>query len=44
MIADRIKKTLEPSVWLEFSPLANCLNACNLGQGFPDWADRKSVV
>ena len=44
MIADRIKKTLEPSVWLEFSPLANCLNACNLGQGFPDWAPPKFVL
>jgi kynurenine--oxoglutarate transaminase/cysteine-S-conjugate beta-lyase/glutamine--phenylpyruvate transaminase len=26
-----------PSVWLEFSPLAQCFKAINLGQGFPGW-------
>ena len=35
--AKRLEKTLEPSVWLEFSPLAEALGAINLGQGFPDW-------
>lgn len=27
----------QPSVWLEFSPLAGHLGCVNLGQGFPDW-------
>lgn len=35
--ASRLKECSEPSVWLEFSPLANKLQAINLGQGFPDW-------
>lgn len=27
----------QPSVWLEFSPLAHETKSINLGQGFPDW-------
>ncbi len=27
-----------PTVWSEFTPLANANKAVNLGQGFPDWA------
>jgi kynurenine--oxoglutarate transaminase/cysteine-S-conjugate beta-lyase/glutamine--phenylpyruvate transaminase len=27
-----------PTVWSEFTPLANAHKAVNLGQGFPDWA------
>ncbi|MCH2192412.1 MAG: aminotransferase class I/II-fold pyridoxal phosphate-dependent enzyme, partial [Gammaproteobacteria bacterium] len=30
--------TQKPSVWLEFSPLAQATGSINLGQGFPDWA------
>ena len=29
---------LAPSVWTVFGGLASATNACNLGQGFPDWA------
>jgi kynurenine--oxoglutarate transaminase/cysteine-S-conjugate beta-lyase/glutamine--phenylpyruvate transaminase len=36
--ANRIKSFEAPSVWLEFSPLAQATNSINLGQGFPDWA------
>ena len=27
----------KPTVWAEFTPLANQYKAVNLGQGFPDW-------
>lgn len=27
----------KPTVWQEFTPLANQFKAVNLGQGFPDW-------
>lgn len=33
----------QPSVWLEFSPLAQTTNSINLGQGFPDWAPPQFV-
>ena len=33
----------QPSVWLEFSPLAKLTKSINLGQGFPDWAPPKFV-
>lgn len=33
----------QPSVWLEFSPLANITKSVNLGQGFPDWAPPQFV-
>jgi kynurenine--oxoglutarate transaminase/cysteine-S-conjugate beta-lyase/glutamine--phenylpyruvate transaminase len=36
--ANRIKSFEAPSVWLEFSPLAQATKSINLGQGFPDWA------
>ena len=29
---------LAPSVWTVFGELASATKACNLGQGFPDWA------
>ena len=31
-------KPLAPSVWTVFGELAAATKACNLGQGFPDWA------
>lgn len=33
----------QPSVWLEFSPLANLTKSTNLGQGFPNWAPPQFV-
>ncbi|MES1916886.1 MAG: hypothetical protein MHM6MM_008663 [Cercozoa sp. M6MM] len=30
-------RDMQPTVWHRFTPLAKELNACNLGQGFPDW-------
>eukprot|EP00276_Gloeochaete_wittrockiana_P008805 CAMPEP_0184658024 /NCGR_PEP_ID=MMETSP0308-20130426/23329_1 /TAXON_ID=38269 /ORGANISM="Gloeochaete witrockiana, Strain SAG 46.84" /LENGTH=415 /DNA_ID=CAMNT_0027096599 /DNA_START=186 /DNA_END=1436 /DNA_ORIENTATION=- len=36
-LADRFKGFDEPTVWHEFTPLANKHNAVNLGQGFPNW-------
>ena len=42
--ADRLKKTSGPSVWLEFSPLADLVEGINLGQGFPDWDPPEFVV
>jgi len=35
--ANRLKGFDAPTVWAEFTPLANEYKACNLGQGFPDW-------
>ncbi|MFK7827754.1 MAG: pyridoxal phosphate-dependent aminotransferase [Oligoflexales bacterium] len=43
-LADRLKKTSGPSVWLEFSPLADLVRGVNLGQGFPDWDPPEFVV
>ncbi len=34
---ERLSQFGAPSVWLEFSPLANACEAVNLGQGFPGW-------
>jgi aspartate/methionine/tyrosine aminotransferase len=34
--ADRVRPFAQ-TVWHEFSPLALKYNACNLGQGFPNW-------
>lgn len=31
----------KPTVWAEFTPLANAHKAVNLGQGFPDWESPK---
>lgn len=36
--ANRLKGFDAPTVWHEFTPLANQYKAVNLGQGFPDWA------
>eukprot|EP01099_Mayorella_cantabrigiensis_P001418 TRINITY_DN1614_c0_g1_i1.p1 TRINITY_DN1614_c0_g1~~TRINITY_DN1614_c0_g1_i1.p1 ORF type:complete len:441 (-),score=74.58 TRINITY_DN1614_c0_g1_i1:156-1412(-) len=35
--AERLKGFDAPTVWSEFTPLANQHKAVNLGQGFPDW-------
>lgn len=35
--AARLKGFDAPTVWSEFTPLANQHKAVNLGQGFPDW-------
>lgn len=35
--AERIKGFMAPTVWHEFTPLANECKAINLGQGFPGW-------
>lgn len=43
-IADRLQKTSGPSVWLEFSPLAELIDGLNLGQGFPDWDPPEFVI
>ena len=43
-VADRLNKTSGPSVWLEFSPLADLVGGINLGQGFPDWDPPEFVV
>eukprot|EP00559_Dactyliosolen_fragilissimus_P004089 CAMPEP_0184859842 /NCGR_PEP_ID=MMETSP0580-20130426/4817_1 /TAXON_ID=1118495 /ORGANISM="Dactyliosolen fragilissimus" /LENGTH=496 /DNA_ID=CAMNT_0027356689 /DNA_START=25 /DNA_END=1515 /DNA_ORIENTATION=+ len=36
-LSPRLDGLDKPTVWHEFSPLANEHNAVNLGQGFPDW-------
>jgi len=36
-LAHRLDGLDKPTVWHEFTPLANLNNAINLGQGFPDW-------
>eukprot|EP00820_Chromera_velia_P016497 Cvel_26067.t1-p1 / transcript=Cvel_26067.t1 / gene=Cvel_26067 / organism=Chromera_velia_CCMP2878 / gene_product=Kynurenine--oxoglutarate transaminase, putative / transcript_product=Kynurenine--oxoglutarate transaminase, putative / location=Cvel_scaffold3041:17804-20724(+) / protein_length=326 / sequence_SO=supercontig / SO=protein_coding / is_pseudo=false len=33
----RIASLLRPTVWAEFTPMAQRFQAVNLGQGFPDW-------
>jgi kynurenine---oxoglutarate transaminase / cysteine-S-conjugate beta-lyase / glutamine---phenylpyruvate transaminase len=37
-LAPRLDGLDKPTVWHEFSPLANEHKAINLGQGFPDWS------
>lgn len=41
-MADKLARRLhgfdQPTVWHEFTPLANQHEAVNLGQGFPDWS------
>lgn len=37
-LARRLQGFDQPTVWHEFTPLANQHAAVNLGQGFPDWA------
>ena len=36
-VVERLQNFGKPSVWLEFSPLAQANGSLNLGQGFPDW-------
>ncbi len=36
-ISRRLRGFDAPTVWSEFTPLANQFNSVNLGQGFPDW-------
>jgi kynurenine--oxoglutarate transaminase/cysteine-S-conjugate beta-lyase/glutamine--phenylpyruvate transaminase len=36
-LASRLEGLDKPTVWQEFSPLAQEYEAVNLGQGFPDW-------
>jgi aspartate/methionine/tyrosine aminotransferase len=43
-LPQRVQQFLEPSVWLEFSPLSSLCDAINLGQGFPDWKPPKFVT
>ena len=37
LLSRRLDGLDKPTVWHEFSPLANECRAVNLGQGFPDW-------
>jgi kynurenine--oxoglutarate transaminase/cysteine-S-conjugate beta-lyase/glutamine--phenylpyruvate transaminase len=37
ILAPRLEGLDRPTVWHEFSPLANEYGSVNLGQGFPDW-------
>ena len=38
VLSPRLDGLDKPTVWHEFSPLANEHKAVNLGQGFPDWS------
>ena len=43
-LAGRLQGLDSPTVWHEFTPLANQHQAINLGQGFPDWNPPPFVV
>jgi kynurenine--oxoglutarate transaminase/cysteine-S-conjugate beta-lyase/glutamine--phenylpyruvate transaminase len=43
-LSPRLDGLDKPTVWHEFSPLANEYNAVNLGQGFPDWDPPSFVI
>lgn len=43
-IPKRMQAFTEPSVWLEFSPLAQATQSLNLGQGFPGWAPPQFII
>jgi aspartate/methionine/tyrosine aminotransferase len=43
-LSPRLNGLDKPTVWHEFSPLANEYNAVNLGQGFPDWDPPSFVI
>ena len=43
-LAGRMQGLDSPTVWHEFTPLANQHKAVNLGQGFPDWNPPPFVV
>lgn len=42
-LASRLRGFDQPTVWHEFTPLANEHAAVNLGQGFPDWSAERFV-
>ncbi|GMI11961.1 hypothetical protein TrRE_jg9140 [Triparma retinervis] len=42
--ANDLSQLSKPTVWHEFTPLANEHNAVNLGQGFPNWDPPAFVV
>lgn len=44
LLSPRLDGLDTPTVWQEFSPLANEFDAINLGQGFPDWDPPEFVV
>ena len=44
VLSPRLDGLDKPTVWHEFSPLANEYNAINLGQGFPDWDPPPFVI
>jgi kynurenine--oxoglutarate transaminase/cysteine-S-conjugate beta-lyase/glutamine--phenylpyruvate transaminase len=44
LLSPRLDGLDKPTVWHEFSPLANEYNAINLGQGFPDWDPPAFVI
>lgn len=44
ILAQRLDGINKPTVWHEFSPLANKYNSINLGQGFPDWEPPNFVM
>jgi DNA-binding transcriptional MocR family regulator len=44
LLSPRLDGLDKPTVWHEFSPLANEYNAVNLGQGFPDWDPPEFVI
>ena len=43
-LSSRLEGLDKPTVWHEFTPLANEHGAINLGQGFPDWDPPSFVV
>ncbi len=43
-ISDRLAKFTAPTVWHEFTPLAQRTKAVNLGQGFPGWSPPEFVT
>ena len=44
LLSPRLEGLDKPTVWQEFSPLANEYGAVNLGQGFPDWDPPEFVI
>lgn len=44
LLSPRLDGLDKPTVWHEFSPLANEYDAVNLGQGFPDWDPPPFVI
>ena len=44
VLASRLDNLDKPTVWHEFTPLANEYQSINLGQGFPDWDPPNFVI